>query len=380
MDMHRRSHGSETSGSQSETRGHRAWIARQRLWNQQIAQTRLARPQDVIAWLGAAQAQDYAGAKWSIGLRLPAALDAEIERACDAGEILRTHALRPTWHFLAPADIRWVLALTAPRVHAINATYYRRLGLDQATLAQSGAAIVAALEGGQQLTRDELREVLQRVGIVADSTLRMSLLVMHAELEGLICSGARRGRQFTYALLDERAPSVRPLERDLALAELARRFFLSRGPATEHDFARWSGLTLSDARSGLEAVKGQLQHEVFDGQPYWMPEPAPATADTAPVAHLLSIYDEYVSGYKDRSAIVSAEHGERLVAMDNDLTAIVVLGGQIVGTWKRTLKKSAVIVEASLFITPTEAEAHAIGQAADRLGAFLGLPATLHTR
>jgi Winged helix DNA-binding domain len=378
MDMHR-SRWSETSGDQVD-QGYRGWIARQRLWNQQITQTRLARPQDVIAWLGAAQAQDYAGAKWSIGLRLPATVDAEIERACDAGEILRTHALRPTWHFLAPADIRWVLALTAPRVHAINATYYRKLGLDQATLAQSAAAIVAALEGGRQLTRDELRQALQRVGIVADSTLRMGLLVMYAELEGLICSGARRGRQFTYALLDERAPSVRPLERDLALAELARRFFLSRGPASVHDFSRWSGLTLSDARGGLEAVKGQLLHEEFDGQSYWMPEPAPTSADPAPVAHLLSIYDEYVSGYKDRSAIVSAAHGERLVAMDNDLTAIVVLDGQIVGTWKRTLKKSAVVIEASLFVTPSDAQAHAIGQAAERLGAFLELPATLHTR
>jgi Winged helix DNA-binding domain len=271
-----------------------------------------------------------------------------------------------------------MLALTAPRVHAINATYYRKFELDQALLAQSAAALTAALEGGQQLTRDELRDVLERVGIVADSTLRMSLLVMYAELEGLICSGARRGRQFTYALLDERAPSVRPLERDLALAELTRRFFLSRGPASVHDFARWSGLTVSDARSGLESIKSELEHEEFDGQSYWLPTPTPAGAAEAigaPTAYLLSIYDEYVSGYKDRSAIISPAHGERLIAMDNDLTAIVVLDGQIVGTWKRTLKKDSVAVEASLFIELTSAEERAIALAAERFGAFLELRA-----
>jgi hypothetical protein len=199
-------------------------------------------------------------------------------------------------------------------------------------------------------------------------------MLMRAELDGVVCSGARRGKQFTYALLSERAPQARHLGREHALAELAGRFFLSRGPATVHDFARWSGLTVADARAGLETVRGQLHHEQVDGRSYWRAPTTPAVHDHAPAAILLSIYDEYISGYKDRSAMVEPSYGARLQALGNALTAIVVVNGQVVGTWKRTLKKDAIVIETDIFATLTNAEGQAVAKAIDQYATFLQLP------
>ncbi len=220
-----------------------------------------------------------------------------------------------------------------------------------------------------------MRGVLAHAGIATSGELRMSYILMRAELDGVICSGARRGKQFTYALLSERAPHARHLERDHALAELARRFFLSRGPATVHDFAKWSGLTVTDARAGLEAIKSQLEHEQVDAQSYWRSPSTPAVPERAPTAVLLSIYDEYISGYKDRSAMIEPSYGAKLQALGNALTAIVVVDGQVVGIWKRTLKKDAVVVETDIFAALTTAESQAVAAAIDHYAAFLQLPA-----
>jgi hypothetical protein len=352
-------------------------IAHQRLFNQHLAGNSFEKPEEVVNWLGAVQAQDYAGAKWALGLRLQDAMDSDIDRAFNDGAILRTHLMRPTWHFVTPTDIRWLLALTAPRVHALNATYYRKAGLDRELFKRSNAALVKALQGGVQLTRDELRVVLQGAGVPTEGELRMSYLMMQAELEGIVCSGARRGKQFTYALLDERAPHAKILEREQALAELAGRYFTSRGPSTVQDFAKWSGLTIADARSGLEAAKRQLREEVVDGRSYWLPASSPTVEVVAPTALLLSIYDEYISGYKDRSAIIDEELGVRLIAMGNALYYVIVVDGRILGTWNRTLKKEAVIIEMRLFTELTETENLALAAAARRYGQFLGLPVVL---
>jgi hypothetical protein len=246
-------------------------IVQLRLHNLFISNPQLKDPVHALECLGAVQAQDFAGAKWALGLRIPGATDNQVERSFNEGAILRTHILRPTWHFVTQADIRWMLALTAPRVHSINGTMYRKLELDSTIFKRCNAVLVKTLGGEQHLTRAELRGVLQSAGIDTRDNYRMSYLVMQAELDGIICSGPRRGKQFTYALMDERAPQARVLERNEALVELARRYFLSRGPATVHDFAKWSGLTVADARLGLEAVQDQLLKEEIDGQIYWFP-------------------------------------------------------------------------------------------------------------
>jgi DNA glycosylase AlkZ-like len=184
-------------------------IAHRRLANQHIVQPTFKQPGDVVRWLGAVQAQDYAGAKWALGLRLRGVTDDDIDQAFGAGSILRTHLMRPTWHFVTPLDIGWLLALTGPRVHAVNGYMYRKLELDSAIFKRSNATLAKALRGGKQLTRNELRGVLQKAGIATDGELRMGYLMMRAELDGLVCSGARRGKQFTYALVDERAPRAK---------------------------------------------------------------------------------------------------------------------------------------------------------------------------
>ena len=292
---------------------------------------------------GAVQARDYAGAKGALGQRLQKATDTAIGQAFNEGRILRTHVLRPTWHFVTPGDIRWMLELTAPRVHAANAFMYRKLELDSAVFRRSHRALTKALQGGKQLTRPELKTVLQRAGVNADG-LRLGYLVMRAELDRVICSGARRGRQFTYALLEERVPQTRPLSREEALAELTTRYFRSRGPATLNDFAWWSGLTMADAKK-------------------------------APRAYFLPNYDDYFIGFRDRSAIAEVVRRSNLLENNPSLIPhLIILDGQIVGGWKRTLKKGIVIVEVNLITDLTVAAKQIVTDAVDRYGKFLGLP------
>src|SRR6266516_4352031 len=204
-------------------------IAHQRIHNQLITHQTFEKVGDVLRWLGAVQAQDYAAAKWALGLRMQNSTDDMIEQAFTDGTILRTHVMRPTWHFVLPADIRWMLALTAPRVLATIAHYDRTLELDDAVFTRSNTVLVKALQGGKQLTRAELVSVLQQAGIATDNVQRIGHILMHAELDGMICSGARRGKQFTYALLDERAPQARTLDRDESLYALAWGYFTSHG-------------------------------------------------------------------------------------------------------------------------------------------------------
>jgi hypothetical protein len=354
-------------------------IAQQRLHNQLITGQTFEKPDDVVKWLCAVQAQDYAAAKWALGLRMQNSTDDLIEQAFTDGTILRTHVMRPTWHFVLPADIRWMLALTAPRVKGAIAYYDRTHGLDDTVFTQTNALLAKALQGGKQLTRAEFVPVLQQAGIATDNLQRIGHVIMHAELDGIICSGARRGKQFTYALLDERAPQARTLDHDVALAEFARRYFTSHGPATLQDFVWWSGLSTADARTGLEMVKPQLMQEAVDGQAYWFSMSTYPSQDISPNAYLLPNYDEYIVGYTERSAIFDASHTQKLDARGNVLfNNTIVLEGRVVGTWKRTLKKDAVILSPTLFTLLNKAESRAIAASANLYGEFLGLSVNLN--
>jgi hypothetical protein len=347
-------------------------IAHQRFHNQHISQQICEKPADLVKWLGAVQAQDYAAAKWAVGLRLQSVTDNDIEQAFTDGAILRTHVMRPTWHFVSPTDIRWMLALTAPRVKVAMAYYDRILELDEAAFTRSNAALAKALQGGKQLTRSQLATVLQQAGIACDNLQRLGHIIMRAELDGIVCSGARRGKQFTYALLDERAPQARTLDRDEALAEFAMRYFTSHGPATLQDFVWWSGLTVADARAGLEMVKSQFIYEVIDGQTYWFSPSTPPAKDLSQIAYLLPNYDEYIVGYTDRSAVFDASHTEKLDPRGNILFShTMILDGRIVGTWTRTMRKDAIMITPNLFIPLNKAETRAFVASAKRYGAFL---------
>lgn len=353
-------------------------IARRRLANQHLTAATLATPADVVRLLGAVQAQDYAGAKWAIALRTRGTVDGIVEQALTDGSIIRTHVLRPTWHFVAPADIRWMLALTAPRVKAAMAYYDRKLELDDALFRRSNAAIARALRDGKQLTRAELAEVLRRARIDVTGSQRLGHLMLRAELDGVVCSGARRGKQFTYALLEERVPPAAALDRDEALLELTKRYFATRGPATSKDFAWWSGLTVADAMKGVEMAGAALKREVVDDHVYWSDPSMRLRTRQSPTAYLLPNYDEYFIGFKDRSAIGQRLTSSELVTGGDALTThVVVVDGQLVGGWKRTVTTKAVVLELSLLTRLAKLEERAVGAAADAYGRFLQLPVEL---
>ena len=346
-------------------------IAHQRLCNQGIALAPFERPVDVVQWFGAIQAQDYLGALWAVGLRMPGAIEADIEQAIADGSIVRTHPMRGTWHFVAGADVRWLLSLTARRMIARCALMYRQLELDDAAFAISNSVIARMLQGGKQLTRRELAAALEQAGISTNG-LRLTFLMSRAELDGVVVGGSRRGKQFTYALLDELVPTSETLTRDEALAELARRYFTSHGPATVQDFAWWSSLTLGDARAGLEMARPHLVREVIDGQTYWLSPSLPTAKITPPTTYVLPPFDEYTVAYKDRSAVLEPEH---IISTQNGIfNPIIVVNGQVVGTWKRTITKNAVIFTPNLFIPLNEAEMCALAASVDRYSAFLGMP------
>ncbi|HEU5368644.1 MAG TPA: winged helix DNA-binding domain-containing protein [Ktedonobacterales bacterium] len=352
-------------------------IVHHRLLNQRIAGTPCNTPTKVVQWLGAVQAQDYPAAKWAVGLRALNTTENDVEQAITTGTILRTHVLRPTWHFVTPADIRWMLALTAPRVNAANAYYYRQQGLEDTVFRRSNTVLEKALQGGKQLTRVELVSALKQAGIVTEN-LGFLYLLIRAELDGLICSGAPRGKQSTYALLAERAPQAKILARDEALAELTRRYFTSHGPATIQDFVWWSGLTTADVKIGLEMIKSYLLHETIDGRIYWFAEQTPPAKGLAQTAYLLPNYDEYIVGYTDRSAIFDTTHISKLDTRGNPLFQhTMLLDGRIVGAWQRAFQKGAASITFSPFTALSENERQAFAVAADQYGQFLHIPVSM---
>lgn len=347
-------------------------IVRRRLHHQRLAGDPLPTPAAVVAWLGAVQSQEYAEANWSLGMRMPAgARAADVEAAFDRGEILRTHVLRPTWHFVTPADIRWLLRLTAPRVHAQNRSAYREYELDPRLRARAQDAIARALAGGRPLTRAEVSEHLAAEGIAAAGP-RLAHILMDSELEQVICSGPRRGLKHTYVLLDA-VVRVRPeLTREQALAELAARYFTSHGPASVHDFGWWANLTLVDARVGLGLAGDRLREEIGDdGSVRYAAADSPAEPPGTG-ALLTPTYDESVIAYKEPREVFADEP-----ARNGRLGRGILLDGCLVGSWKRTLSARSVVVQATVWRGLTAAELRALDAATGDFGQFFGRAAEL---
>jgi hypothetical protein len=342
-----------------------------RLSNQRLTGTPFRSPLDGVSWLGAIQAQDYHMAKWALGMRVKNATDETIENAFNDGVFLRTHVMRPTWHFVSPLDIRWMLALTAPRVKTLMGHYNKKLELDDAIFSKTNTAIVKTLEKHTYHTRQELKKMLAELGIHTD-VQRLAHILMQAELDGLICSGPRQGKQFTYALLSKRAPHAKTLSREASLYELARIYVRSHGPIQLKDFSWWSGLSVKDATEALSLVKNKVETEAIDGKQFWFINQENSSA-VSPKAFLLSIYDEYTIAYKDRSALGGDRYVERLIQMGNALTAVIVLDGKIIGTWKRMLGVKTVAISLSLFKKLTLSEKKLLEDAAARYGQFVGL-------
>jgi hypothetical protein len=337
----------------------------ERLRNQRLIGSSCPSAESVVSHLGAVQSQDYTGAVWALGMRAPGLIEADVEASFTAGRILRIHVLRPTWHFVVPADIRWMLALTGPHVQTRMRPYDKPLGLDARLYTRARVLIERALEGGLHLTRAELSAALRR-GRIHATGQRLAHLVMHAELEGSICSGPRRGKQFTYALLAERASGARTLPREEALARLARRYFSSHGPATLRDFVWWSGLKVKDAALGVAL-----------GQVEVLPSP-PHASRAAGANYLLPNYDEYLIAYRDRDAVLDAGRARTFgSASSQEYPHQVVLDGRVAGSWRRQLtdRLAGVVVRP---VKPLDKrQLRALAGQADACGRFFGRPCRL---
>jgi Winged helix DNA-binding domain len=337
-------------------------LVRQRWIAQGLAQPLAKTPEAVIRRMGAVQAQEYGPAKWAIGLR-SRSTHLAVERAIDQGRILRTHLLRPTWHFVSSVDIRWMLELTGPHVQRRNSAYNRQLGLDPRVMTCGAGVIERALGDSGCLSRRELSTHLERAGLPARST-HLAHIMMHAELEGLICSGPRRGKQSTYALLAERAPKARRLPRDEALAELTRRYLRSHGPATLRDYVWWSGLGTADARRGLEIVAAKSRE--VDGLTYWSVGQDPGIVrPRGAEVHLLPVYDEYLVAYRDQQAV------PRPAYIMGAFQHALVIDGQVAGAWRTGSGKHGVTVQVSPNRRLTPAERRGVAQAVARYRSFV---------
>jgi len=321
-------------------------IAAERLHRQRLTAPASADPAALVSWFGAVQAQDYRAAKWALAVRMRGAVtDAYIERAFNDARIVRTHVMRPTWHFVSATDIRWLLALTAPRVHRAIAFGRRQNDLPDATVRRAARVIERSLSKRACMTRPELGSCLAAAGIRATG-VRLAIAVIYAELEGLICSGPLRGSQHTYMLLEQRVPQVKPCSRDEALGELATRYFQSHGPATVRDFVWWSGLTVGDARRALEIARGQSA--THDGLTYWTVGPRRPIASAAPSVHLLPAYDEYLVAYRDKLAV------PRDSAFFGLLPPAILSNGRIVGTWKAAAGAPTVMTDLARRLSSAE--------------------------
>jgi hypothetical protein len=343
-----------------------------RLNSQHLSAGKFKNPADVVRWLGAVQAQDYNAAKWAVALRSENATDLSIEQAFNKGEILRTHVMRPTWHFVTPKDIRWMLELTSPRVNAVCGHYYRKFDLDERFFRRAHKVIARGLEAEGHLTRIELRDRLLRHRIEPGDATRMSFILLRAELDGLVCSGPRRGKQFTYELLDRRVPGTKKISRDEALANLTLRYFTSHGPATAHDYAWWSGLAMSDVRSGLELAGKKLQRE---REHYF----SAVDGNGIPDAVLLPPYDEYLVGYTDRSATVAPISGE--INLPNAIfKGVVLVRGLVKGDWRRKNGPKEIVIEVNNWAQISKVLVRALERVATRYRDFIGLPTRIDLR
>lgn len=345
-----------------------ARIAAARLANQLLTKPGPPDPAAIVSWFGAVQAQEYGAARWALGLRMRGAVsDAQIGRAIDDGQILRTHVMRPTWHFVAAADIRWLLALTAPHVHRKLQWGHGQLGTDASVRRRATTIIERALADESALTRPELAERLARANVAVKGTA-LALVVIHAELEGVICSGPRHGKLATYALLERRAPHAKTLPRDEALAELTTRYFRSHGPATVRDFVWWSGLATADAKRGLEIVRARAER--IGQREYWSVT-RPRAAGPAVDVHLLPVYDEYFVAYRDLDAV------PRGPTRWGILPQAFISGGQVAGVWKTERGRDGLMLRLESARRLTRNERGAIERAVDRYARFHGSPITL---
>jgi len=346
-------------------------ISKYRLINQQIEESKFETAREIVAWMGAMQAQDFPMSKWAIGIRISNSTEKLIETAYNNGEIIRTHLMRPTWHMVSPDDIYWMLDLTAPKIKSSMKSRNNQLELTKEVFKKSNQLIEISLQKNKYLNRVELSSEFEKANIKTDNN-RLSHLLMEAELDQIICSGPIINNKLTYSLLQERVPTKKPLTKDESLAELAKRYFISQGPATLKDFVWWSGLSAAEARQGLNLVQSSFLSETFDSEKYWFTNSISGYNFNSNSVQLLPAFDEFLIGYRDRSASIGQIHNIKAISNNGIFRPILVIKGKVVGIWKRNIKKDRLLLEIESFIKINKSIKVEINKAAKRIEHFLG--------
>lgn len=315
-------------------------IAKTRLYSQHIGTNLCASPEDVVRSLGAVQAQDYAHSLWALGLRTKNTKIADVEQALKDGKIIRTWLMRGTVHIILTEDITWMRNLFSERILArLTPKAWEFHAMTPELMDRAKDMIMQALGGKTVLTRKALIQRLADVGI-PDDRQQSYFIFGYLSQSGVICPGPPQGKDQTFTLLDDWATNQRILTREESLAVLAERFFASHGPATVADFANWSGLKVSDAKSGLATVQDKLKSLVHNNTEYWM---APQAKESNGL-FLLPGYDEFLIGYKDRSASFEAYGPTPISTYNGMFYATIIEDGQVLGVWRRVIKSKVIDV------------------------------------
>lgn len=320
-----------------------------RLYNQLLSTHDLKQPQEVVSWMGAMQSQSLDLAKWAIGTRLENKSVKDIDEALNTGKIIRTHILRPTWHFVSAEDIHWMYDLSNPRLKPVYQSYARMRQVDEALICKTASILVNILEGNKHLTKEEITANLASKDIIIDDINVLNQVINYAEMEGLVVNGSIRGKQQTFTLLEELAPRKETICKEEALERLARKFFTSHTPATIQDFAWWSGLSLTECKQAVELIKHDFVSEKINGRAFWIRNNITIPPTDRDSALLLSPFDEFVVSYKDRSELIHETHYGKVMTKNGLFSPTVMLNGEIVGSWKKATLKGAPKVELSFF-------------------------------
>jgi hypothetical protein len=345
-------------------------ISKARLFSQKIATSEFKTAKEIVSWMGAMQAQDYSMAKWAIGVRLSVSDEQMVETSFNNGEILRIHVLRPTWHFVSPDDIYWMINLTAPKIKSSVKSRHRHLELSESIINKSNSIIEKELGNRINMTREELATEFHKSGINTDAN-RLSHLLFCAELEGIICSGPLKSKKHTYSLLSERVPRKKELPRDESIAELAKRYFTSHCPATIQDFAWWSNLSLNEIRKAIDSFKSEFISDTTVTGQYLYPVTFSGPELNKSSVYLLPAYDEFLISYKDRSSSLSLVNNKKAVSANGIFYPPVIVNGLVAGLWQRTTQKEKVVITLNLFQPLSKFSMKEIGKKVSEYGKFI---------
>jgi hypothetical protein len=345
-------------------------ISNTRLISQKIAVPEFKTAKEIVSWMGAIQAQDYSMGKWAIGARLSDPSDQRIESSLDKGEIIRVHVLRPTWHFISADDVYWMLQLSAPKIKSSLKSRHKELGLTESIITKTQDIIEKTLSKNLNLTREELANEFCKAKIKTDGN-RLSHILLLAEMDGIVCSGPLKNNKQTYSLLYERVHHKNELSREESLAALAKRYFISRCPATLQDFIWWSNLSVTDAQKAISSVKSDFFIETIGPGKYWIPNSFYGADTGITSVHLLPAYDEFLISYRDRSSSLSLINNKKTVSDNGIFRPLIVVNGQVAGLWKRTIQKNKVIVEFDFLRSPDKSIRDLTDKKAAMFGQFL---------